>query len=155
MSASPGQPMGFRAVAIRVWDDSRSAQPQRPRLQLQELDQRLPVGLQHVDAHVVLAAAAGAGAPGRLPRRPIAARFAQPARAVDPCCALLLAIGSGKTLGKVDFKSRKSDVLYLKGLIEAGKLVSAIDRRFSLEQVPAAIAYLEEGHARGKVVITV
>jgi NADPH:quinone reductase-like Zn-dependent oxidoreductase len=67
----------------------------------------------------------------------------------------LLAIGSGKTLGTVDYKPRKSDVLYLKGLIEAGKLVSAIDKRFSLEQVPAAIAYLEEGHARGKVVITV
>jgi len=67
----------------------------------------------------------------------------------------LMALGSGKTLGRVDFKPRKRDVLYLKGLIEAGKLVSAIDRRFSLEQVPAAIAYLEEGHARGKVVITV
>jgi NADPH:quinone reductase-like Zn-dependent oxidoreductase len=67
----------------------------------------------------------------------------------------LLAMGSGKTLGTVDYKPRKSDVLSLKGLIEAGKLVSAIDRRFSLEQVPAAIAYLEEGHARGKVVITV
>ncbi len=67
----------------------------------------------------------------------------------------LLAMGSGKTLGTVDYKPRKSDVLYLKGLIEAGKLVSAIDKRFSLEQVPAAIAYLEEGHARGKVVITV
>lgn len=67
----------------------------------------------------------------------------------------LMALGSGKTLGTVDFKPRKSDVLYLKGLIEAGKLVSAIDKRFSLDQVPAAIAYLEEGHARGKVVITV
>lgn len=67
----------------------------------------------------------------------------------------LLSIGSGKTLVGVDYKPRKSDVVYLKGLIEAGKLVSAIDRRYSLEQVPKAIAYLEEGHARGKVVITV
>lgn len=67
----------------------------------------------------------------------------------------LMSIGSGKTLVGVDYKPRKSDVVYLKGLIEAGKLVSAIDRRYSLEQVPKAIAYLEEGHARGKVVITV
>ena len=67
----------------------------------------------------------------------------------------LMAIGSGKTLGSVDFKPRKSDVLYLKELIEAGKLVSAIDKRFGLAEVPAAIAYVEEGHARGKVVITV
>ena len=67
----------------------------------------------------------------------------------------LMAIGSGVKLGTVDFKPRKSDVLYLKGLIEAGKLVSAIDKRFTLAEVPAAIAYLEEGHARGKVVITV
>ena len=67
----------------------------------------------------------------------------------------LLAIGSGKTLGSVDYRPRKSDVLYLKELIDAGKLVSAVDRRFSLEEVPDAIGYLEGGHARGKVVITV
>lgn len=67
----------------------------------------------------------------------------------------LSALGSDKELQGVDFKPRKSDVVYLKELIEAGKLVSVIDRRYSLAEVPAAIAYLEEGHARGKVVITV
>ena len=67
----------------------------------------------------------------------------------------LFALGSGKRLGSVNFKPRKSDIVYLKGLVDAGKLVSAIDRRYGLAQVPEAIAYLEEGHARGKVVITV
>ena len=60
-----------------------------------------------------------------------------------------MALGSGKKLGNVSFEPRKSDVQFLKGLIEAGKLVSAIDKRFSLAEVPAAVAYLEEGHARG------
>ena len=65
-----------------------------------------------------------------------------------------MALGSGKKLGNVNFKPRKSGLLVLKEMIEAGKLVSAIDRRYTLAQVPEAIAYLEEGHARGKVVIT-
>jgi NADPH:quinone reductase-like Zn-dependent oxidoreductase len=36
-----------------------------------------------------------------------------------------------------------------------GKVTSVIDRRFSLSEVPEALRYLEEGHARGKVAITV
>jgi NADPH:quinone reductase-like Zn-dependent oxidoreductase len=47
------------------------------------------------------------------------------------------------------------DLRVLKELIEAGKLTPVIDRTYSLSEVPDAIAYLEEGHARGKVVITV
>jgi NADPH:quinone reductase-like Zn-dependent oxidoreductase len=44
---------------------------------------------------------------------------------------------------------------FLKQLIEAGKLTPVIDRTYLLSEVPEAIRYLEEGHARGKVVITV
>ena len=40
-------------------------------------------------------------------------------------------------------------------LLEAGSVKSVIDRRYPLAEVPAAIAYLEEGRARGKVVISV
>ena len=39
--------------------------------------------------------------------------------------------------------------------MEAGKVTPAIDRTYPLTQVPEAIRYLEAGHARGKVVITV
>jgi NADPH:quinone reductase-like Zn-dependent oxidoreductase len=43
---------------------------------------------------------------------------------------------------------------FLKELLEAGKVVPVIDRRYLLSEVAEAIRYLEEGHARGKVVIT-
>jgi NADPH:quinone reductase-like Zn-dependent oxidoreductase len=49
----------------------------------------------------------------------------------------------------------KKDLLFIKELLEAGKVVPVIDRRYPLSEVPEAIRYLEEGHARGKVVITV
>ena len=40
-------------------------------------------------------------------------------------------------------------------LIRAGKITTVIDRRFALSEVPEALRYLGEGHAKGKVVITV
>ncbi len=48
-----------------------------------------------------------------------------------------------------------ADLEILKDLIEAGKVAPVIDRTYPLEQVPDAIRYLEEGHARGKIVITI
>jgi NADPH:quinone reductase-like Zn-dependent oxidoreductase len=39
-------------------------------------------------------------------------------------------------------------------MIEAGKVTPVIDRRYPLMQTAAAIAYVEEGHARAKVLIT-
>jgi NADPH:quinone reductase-like Zn-dependent oxidoreductase len=52
-------------------------------------------------------------------------------------------------------KRNKDDLEILKGLIEAGKITPVIDRTYPLSDVPEAIRYLEEGHARGKIVITV
>ncbi len=52
-------------------------------------------------------------------------------------------------------KLSKEDLLVLKELIEAGKVTPVIDRTYPLNETPEAIRYLEEGHARGKVVITV
>jgi NADPH:quinone reductase-like Zn-dependent oxidoreductase len=59
-----------------------------------------------------------------------------------------------KLLGLIS-KERQQDLLTLKGMIEAGKLTPVIDRTFPLKEAPQAIRYLEQGHARGKVVITV
>ena len=42
----------------------------------------------------------------------------------------------------------------MKELAEAGTVKPVIDRTYPLSDVPEAIRYLEEGHARGKVVIT-
>ena len=52
-------------------------------------------------------------------------------------------------------KESKEDLVVLKELIEAGKVTPVVDRTYPLSEVPEAIRYLEEGHARGKVVITI
>jgi NADPH:quinone reductase-like Zn-dependent oxidoreductase len=50
---------------------------------------------------------------------------------------------------------KKNQMAVLKDLLEAGKITPIIDRTYPLAEVPEAIGYLEEGHARGKVIITV
>jgi NADPH:quinone reductase-like Zn-dependent oxidoreductase len=52
-------------------------------------------------------------------------------------------------------KANKKDLLFIKELLEAGKVVPVIDRRYPLAETADAIRYLEAGHAKGKVVITV
>jgi NADPH:quinone reductase-like Zn-dependent oxidoreductase len=49
----------------------------------------------------------------------------------------------------------QKDLVFLKDLLEAGKVVPVIDRRYPLSDAAEALRYLEEGHAQGKVVITV
>jgi NADPH:quinone reductase-like Zn-dependent oxidoreductase len=60
-----------------------------------------------------------------------------------------------KKIGFLIPKINKKDLTYLKGLLETGKIVPVIDRLYPLSETAEAIRYLEEGHARGKVVITV
>jgi NADPH:quinone reductase-like Zn-dependent oxidoreductase len=52
-------------------------------------------------------------------------------------------------------KPSKEDLAIMGKLMESGKVTPVIDRSYSLSEVPDAIRYLEAGHARGKVVITV
>ena len=56
--------------------------------------------------------------------------------------------------GNVLVKPSQADLLVLKELCEAGKVRPVIDRRFPLSEVPSAVRYVEDGHARGKVVIS-
>lgn len=51
-------------------------------------------------------------------------------------------------------KPNKEDLQFLKQLIESGEVMPVIDRTYPLTEVPEAISYLEEGHAKGKVMIT-
>ena len=98
-------------------------------------------------------------------------------RALTPTGVLLLSSGdsNGRWIGPMSrilkamvlspfvsqrltpFEAKRSgdDLLVLKALIEAGTVTPVIDKMYSLGDVPEAIRYLEEGHARGKVVITV
>ena len=58
-------------------------------------------------------------------------------------------------MGMMLAELNKNDLIVLGDLMQAGKVTPVIDRHYPLSEVPAAIRYLEEGHARGKVVIDV
>jgi NADPH:quinone reductase-like Zn-dependent oxidoreductase len=69
--------------------------------------------------------------------------------------ALLLSRFVGQKLTTFVSKENHEDMLVLKDLIEASKITPVIDRTYPLAEVPKAIRYVEQGNARGKVVITV
>ncbi len=60
----------------------------------------------------------------------------------------------GRKMGGVAAKRSQKDLVILKELVEAGKVDPVIDRRYPLSEAAEALRYLGEGHARGKVVIT-
>jgi len=66
----------------------------------------------------------------------------------------LISMTGSKKMGILAHKPNKG-LDFMKELFEAGKVVPVIDRRYPLSEVPEALRYFGEGHARGKVVITV
>lgn len=62
-------------------------------------------------------------------------------------------VGS-KKISNVMAKPNSKDLVFMTELLEAGKVVPVIDRRYPLSEAAEALRYLEEGHAKGKVVIT-
>ena len=61
----------------------------------------------------------------------------------------------GQRLRGLATKIEREDLVTLTELIEAGSVTPVIDRTYPLIEAPDAIRYLEEGHARGKIVVTV
>jgi NADPH:quinone reductase-like Zn-dependent oxidoreductase len=69
--------------------------------------------------------------------------------------ALLVSPFISQEMGMMMADANQKDLTVLADMMQSGKVKPVIDRTYKLSEVPAAIAYLEEGHARGKVVITI
>jgi NADPH:quinone reductase-like Zn-dependent oxidoreductase len=69
--------------------------------------------------------------------------------------ALLLSRFVGQKLTTFVSSENHEDMIILKELIESGKITPVIDRAYPLTETPEAIRYMEQGHARGKIVIAV
>ncbi len=77
------------------------------------------------------------------------------AAAGSPARSLWMLMIGGKKMVSMLTKPNREDVGFIKELLETGKVTPVIDRRYPLSEVAEALRYLEEGHAQGKVVITV
>ncbi|HET7847214.1 MAG TPA: NAD(P)-dependent alcohol dehydrogenase, partial [Acidimicrobiia bacterium] len=67
----------------------------------------------------------------------------------------LVSLGGSKRMGVFMWRPNQlEDMVFLKRLLETGKIKPLIDRRFELSEVPEALRYQQQGHARGKVVIS-
>ena len=69
--------------------------------------------------------------------------------------AVLLSAFVGQTLRSLVSTERREDLLFLKDLIEAGKVTPVLNTTYALEEAARALSDADEGHGRGKVVITV
>jgi NADPH:quinone reductase-like Zn-dependent oxidoreductase len=66
----------------------------------------------------------------------------------------LIRRATGRKLRVLIVRPKLEDMVHITELVEAGKVIPAIDRRYPLREVPEALRYLGEGRAHGKVVIT-
>ncbi|MZQ86948.1 zinc-binding dehydrogenase [Paenibacillus sp. 5J-6] len=71
------------------------------------------------------------------------------------CLGPWISMTENKNMGILIHKPNQQDQKDLERLVEAGQIIPIIDKRFSLSEVPDALQYLGEGHAKGKVVIQI
>jgi NADPH:quinone reductase-like Zn-dependent oxidoreductase len=71
-----------------------------------------------------------------------------------PIAAVVLSKFVSQSLGALLARPNQKDLDVLRELAANGQLTPVIDRRYGLSEVAEAIRYLEQGHARGKVVVT-
>ena len=71
-----------------------------------------------------------------------------------PVKALLLSPFISQKMGMMMAEIRQEDLTIMRDLMEAGKVTPVVDRTYPLSQVREAMKYLEAGHARGKVILT-
>ena len=70
-------------------------------------------------------------------------------------CAVLLSLFVRQKLGVLTSTENSNDLIVLRDLIETGQVTPSVDRTYPLSETAAAIRYVKEARARGKVVITV
>src|SRR5207253_1601523 len=73
----------------------------------------------------------------------------------NPIKAMLLSPFVSQKMGMMMADANQKDLIVLGEMMQSGKIKPVIDKTYKLSEVPEAIRYLEQGHARGKVVITV
>ncbi|MDJ0753013.1 MAG: NAD(P)-dependent alcohol dehydrogenase [Ardenticatenaceae bacterium] len=66
-----------------------------------------------------------------------------------------ISMTSSQTMSNMVVKPTQQDLVFMKALLETGKVAPVLDRRYPLSETAEAIRYLEEGHAKGKVIITI
>lgn len=73
---------------------------------------------------------------------------------VGPIKAMILSVFVSQDMGMMLADMNQADLIVLRDLMAAGRVTPVIDRRYTFNEIPAAIRYLEAGRARGKVVIS-
>jgi NADPH:quinone reductase-like Zn-dependent oxidoreductase len=66
-----------------------------------------------------------------------------------------ISMTGSKKMDGLSAKVNQKDLVFVKELLEAGKVRPVIDRRYPLDKVPEALQYFGKGDAKGKIIITV
>jgi len=74
---------------------------------------------------------------------------------IDLAKILMLSLVVSQTMTPLLVHQHRDDLAVLRELPKTGKITPVIDRTYPLGEVPDALGYLEQGHARGKIVITI